>query len=230
MSDANTAMAQALSTAQGTKAANVKKPGKLSPKRVQQFQQTQARMQVSSPTLADVLRLTPNDDQIGNMIPVFGLESVDPVELTGLGSNMLRDQHDALRPVLVSLIRGEENTTALRMHLDRLVDGLVRSAYGSANFYESRRMIAKDARDQWANESRDADRMGIDGGENRVDGLRRIAAENGMKAYALACIASGACSAYAELIGEDWKPYQGKQSTRTLTQEAAALADDALGI
>ncbi|WP_259654949.1 hypothetical protein [Gluconacetobacter dulcium] len=89
-------------------------------------------------------------------------------------------------------------------------------------------MIAKDAADSWANQHRDEDRMGVDGGENRVAGLRRIAAENGAKAYALAALAAGACAAYAELMGAEWKPYQ-RDDGRTLDQKVAAAQAEALG-
>ncbi|WP_259654950.1 hypothetical protein [Gluconacetobacter dulcium] len=49
-------------------------------------------------------------------------------ELTGAGSNLIRDQYALLSPVLVSTIRGEANYQGLKPHLDRVVDGLIRSA------------------------------------------------------------------------------------------------------
>ena len=110
------------------------------------------------------------------------------------------------------------------------VDALVRSAIGSANFYETRRLVAKDAKDQWANEYRDQDRMGVDGGPNRVDFARRIAAENAVKAYSLVCIAEGACLAYRELMGAEWAAYQNTRNKQPIDAKASALMDDALGI
>ncbi|NHO43143.1 hypothetical protein GOB83_13330 [Acetobacter fabarum] len=135
-----------------------------------------------------MLRLAPDDDRMALIANHFGFDIPDVAELTGLGSNAVRDQHDALSPILVSHYRGEDDFRAMKMHLDRVVDAYVRSAYGAANFYESRRQIAKDAKDKWANEHRDEDRMGVDGGENRSDKLVRIAAEHAGKAYALSLV------------------------------------------
>ena len=205
--------------------------GSVSPARARQFHETEQRMKaLAAPTLADVLRLAPDDDRMAKISSVFGFEGGDADELTGLGDSAVRAQYEALRPILVSQYRGEEDFRGLKMHLDRIVDAAVRSAYGAANFFESRRQIAKDAKDAWKNEHRDEDRLGVDARENRSDVLVRIAAEHGAKAYALACIASGACAAYAELMGEEWEPYQSRANRRTLTEEAAAALDDAIGI
>lgn len=223
MSDAANAMNQAMTAAQEKK--GTRKVAPQARKAAAARQRTQA---LSAPTLADILRLVPSDDQMTRIVNAFGVESGDVDELTGAGSNLIRDQYALLSPVLVSTIRGEANYQGLKLHLDRVVDGLIRSAYGAANFYENRRMIAKDAADSWANQHRDEDRMGVDGGENRVAGLRRIAAENGAKAYALAALATGACAAYAELMGAEWKPYQ-RDDGRTLDQKVAAAQAEALG-
>ncbi|QEO18911.1 hypothetical protein [Acetobacter vaccinii] len=225
MSDVKSTVRKASSSRKGDAA------GSVSPARARQFHETEQRMKaLSAPTLADVLRLAPDDSRMAKIRSGFGLDGGDPDELVGLGDSAIRDQYTALRPILVSHYRGEDDFRGLKMHLDRIVDAFVRSAYGAANFFESRRQIAKDAKDAWKNEQRDEDHMGIDGGENHSDVLVRIAAEHGAKAYALACIASGACAAYAELMGEAWEPYQPRANRRSLTQEAAAALDDALGI
>ncbi|MFT8948304.1 MAG: hypothetical protein ABF876_17570 [Acetobacter aceti] len=217
MSDASNTMSQNASQ------------GNYSPAAVRRFSEAQRRTKaLASPGLADILRLVPSDDQMAKIVLAFGVEAGDADELTGAGSNMVREQYDLMFPILVTRIRGEENFNGLRMHLDRVVDGLIRSAYGAANFYENRRMIAIDAADSFKNADRDEDRMGVDGGENRVDGLRRIAAENGAKAYALACVASGACAAYEELMGQAWKPYT-RDNGRSLSRDVAAVQADAMG-
>jgi hypothetical protein len=225
MSDVNNTVGKPRSPRKGDAA------GSVSTARARQFHETEQRMKaLSAPTLADVLRLAPTDDRMGLIANHFGFDIPDAVELTGLGSNAVRDQYDALSPFLVSQYRGEDDFRAMKMHLDRVVDAYVRSAYGAANFYESRRQIAKDAKDRWANEHRDEDRMGVDGGENRSDKLVRIAAEHAGKAYALSCIASGACAAYAELLGEAWVPYQNRANSRAVSQAAVAALEDAIGI
>ncbi|KXV61875.1 hypothetical protein AD947_00075, partial [Acetobacter tropicalis] len=155
MSDANNAMSYAMASAQE------KKSRKVSPAAVKRFNEARQRTQaIAAPTLVDIQRLVPTDDQMAKIVSAFGVETGDVDELTGAGSNMVREQYDLLTPVLVSTIRGEPNYQGLKLHLDRMVDGLVRSAYGAANFYESRRLIARDAADSFANEHRDEDRMG----------------------------------------------------------------------
>jgi len=203
--------------------------GKASPAEARRANETRARAKgYAAPSMAAILSLAPNDDQMAKIITSFGTEAGDADELTGLGSNMLRDQYAALEPILVTMYRGEPNYQGLKIHLDRVVDGVVRSAYGAAEFYEKRRQIARDAVNAFTNEHRDEDRMGIDGGANRVEGLREIAAQHAVKSYALACIAAGACAAYQELMGQAWQPYVARNS-RSVSEQAAALRNDALG-
>jgi hypothetical protein len=229
MSDASNAMTQALASAQEKKADKAApKAKKVHPDAKKAADARQRTQAVSAPTLADVQRLVPNEDQMANIVKAFGVETGDVDELTGVGLSLIREQYEALAPVLVSTVRGEPNYQGIKLHLDRLVDGAVRSAYGAANFYENRRTIAKDAADSFANESRDEDRLGIDGGENRVAMLRRIAAENGAKAYALATVAAGACAAYEEVMGTPWKPYS-RDAARNLSEQVAAAQAAALG-
>ena len=231
MSDVNNTVSKPRSSRKGNAPRKGDAAGSVSPARARQFHETEERMKaLSAPTLADVLRLAPDDDRMAAIRSRCGFDGGDPDELTGLGDSAVRNQYEALRPILVSHYRGEDDFRGLKMHLDRTVDALVRSAYGAANFFESRRQIAKDAKDAWKNEHGDEDQMGIDGGENRSDKLVRIAAEHGAKAYALACIATGACAAYAELMGEAWVPYQHRANNRTVSQAAVAALEDAIGI
>lgn len=225
MSDGKNTIAQKSAPRKGDAA------GKASPEQLRRFQEAQARKAAMEvPTLQAAKDLAPKEVQIGQIVSMFGLESADTNELLGVGDTIVRDQFNILYPVLVNQIRGDDNLTALKMHLDRTVDALVRSAIGAANFYESRRLVAKDAKDQWANEYRDQDRMGVDGGPNRVDFARRIAAENAVKAYSLVCIAEGACLAYRELMGAEWAAYQNTRNKQPIDAKASALMDDALGI
>ena len=225
MSDGKNTIAQKSAPRKGDAA------GKASPEQLRRFQEAQARKAAMEvPTLQAAKDLTPKEVHIGQIVSMFGLESADTNELLGVGDTIVRDQFNILYPVLVNQIRGDDNLKALKMHLDRTVDALVRSAIGAANFYETRRLVAKDAKDQWANEYRDQDRMGVDGGPNRVDFARRIAAENAVKAYSLVCIAEGACLAYRELMGAEWAAYQNTRNKQPIDAKASALMDDALGI
>ncbi|MCP1240664.1 hypothetical protein GOB83_14245 [Acetobacter fabarum] len=225
MSDVKNTVSKANSPRKGDAA------GSVSPARARQFHETEQRMKAQrSPSLANVELLAPSDDQIALISARFGLDVADVDEMIGLGLSAVRDQYEALRPVLVTSFNGEDDFKAIKIHLDRIVDALVRSAHGAANYYETRRQLAKDAKDKWANEHRDDDRMGIDGQDNYTGRLRRVAAEHAVKAYALYHIASGACTAYAEVMGEEWQPYQSRANNRTVSQEAAAALDEALGI
>ncbi|KXV19231.1 hypothetical protein [Gluconobacter oxydans] len=215
MSDAATTIAQ--------NSADRKAAPKASPASVRRFNEARERTKaISAPTLADVLRLAPNDDKISAIVQHFGFEAGDHDELLGAGLNLIRDQYALLEDVLVVPdFRGERNFKAMEMHLGRLVDGLIRSAYGAANFYETKRQLARDEQNAFSNESRDEDRQGIDGGETRVDRAVRFAAQQAPKAYALAIMATGACDAYRDIFGEDWKPYT-KDNARSLTENVRA--------
>ncbi|MFT8809743.1 hypothetical protein [Gluconobacter sp.] len=215
MSDATNTIAQ--------NSADRKAAPKASPASVRRFNEARERTKaISSPTLADVLRLAPNDDKIAAIVQHFGYDAGDYDDLLGAGLSMIRDQYALLEDILVVTdFRGERNFKAMEMHLGRIVDGMIRSAYGAANFYENKRQIAFDEKNSFSNESRDEDRMGVDGGENRVDRAVRFAAQQAPKAYALAVMATGACDAYRELFGEDWKPYV-KDTGRSLTENVRA--------
>jgi len=223
MSDAANTIAQkpAARKAASRKASNA---------RANRFSEAEARVKANyAPTLEAALLLVPDEDRIARIVSHFGIEAGDADELTGLGSNVIRDLYETLAPILSYQDRDGINYGPLKLHLDRIVDGFVRSACGAANFYEGKRLAAKDAKDAFSNEYRDEDRMGIDGGQNRVDRMVRIAAENGVKAWAITCQASGACAAYKELMGEDWKPYVAN-NRRSVSEQAAAAQADALGI
>ena len=231
MSDVNNTVSKPGSSRKGNAPRKGDAAGSVSPARARQFHETEQRMKANrSPSMADLLHLVPSDDQMALIGPRFGLDVADVDEMIGLGLSAVRDQYDALRPVLVSTYRGEDDFKAIKIHLDRIVDALVRSAHGAANYYETRRQLAKDAKDKWANEHRDDDRMGIDGQDNYTGKLRYNAAVHAVKAYALFHVASGACTAYAEVMGEEWQPYQHRANNRTVPQEAAAALDEALGI
>ncbi len=63
------------------------------------------------------------------------------------------------------------------------------------------------------------------------DGIREATEEQiGLTAYALFAAATGAVHAYAELTGEDWKPYEAPADrSRGVNRQAASTELDALG-
>jgi len=202
----------------------------LSSARVRQFKEAEARVKASNaPTLELIKRLTPADNQMAAIMKAFPSVKVGEYdELFGAGLSMVRDQHETMAPILTFEDRHGTNFMALKLHLDRIVDGVIRSAFGAAQFYEVRRAAAKDAADGFANDHRDEDRQGVDGGDNRAANLRRIAAEKAGHAYSLAVVAAGACEAYRDLMGSDWQPYQPK-SSRSVSERAASEEAAALG-
>ena len=73
--------------------------------------------------------------------------------------------------------------------------------------------------------------MGIDGLANRAQGARQFAASLSVKAYATLAAAEGALSAYAHIIGSEWKPYTSPSDNgAAVSRDAASAQAAALGI
>ena len=120
---------------------------------------------------------------------------------------------------------------AIEMHLQRIVDAFVRSAHGAGTFYESKAKIARDLNSKVMNQDRDEDRMGVDSTANRAERAREFAAQMALQAYALLAAAEGAVDAYAQVTGNDWKPYEGQaRLAMAVDRQAAAAQMAALGM
>ena len=118
----------------------------------------------------------------------------------------------------------------MRIHLQRVVGALVSSAHGAATFYSAKVTIARDQTSKLANEDRDEDRDGVYGFETKAARAREFAAQAGLTAFALLAAATGAVHAYAEITGEEWKPYQAPTApSRSVSRQAAAAEMDAIG-
>jgi len=117
------------------------------------------------------------------------------------------------------------NEKAQEMHMQRIVDGFVRSAHGAGNFYDTKAADARRATSAIANEDRDEDAFGIDGTANKAERACMFAAEVGLQAFALLAAAHGAVDAYAHVIGKDWKPYDRTQTPpgKTVTRQAITI-------
>jgi hypothetical protein len=57
------------------------------------------------------------------------------------------------------------------------------------------------------NDDRDEDREGPSGFESKAERARLFAAEMALQSFALMAAADGALSAYADITGDEWKPY-----------------------
>jgi len=121
---------------------------------------------------------------------------------------------------------GEWFEKPLEMHMQRIVDGFVRSAHGAGMFYDGKAAVARNLSSKISNE----DRFGVDGTENRAQRACGFAATVGLQAYALLAAAHGAVDAYAHVCGSDWKPYEGMGgqavSRQAISMQAGAFDRD----
>lgn len=231
MSDADTTMAVALTTAQAKRPTRQKQAQASKPQApaVRRFPQATANTRQVI-TLSTAAALVPNHDQISAIIRNFGLDDVDYAEIRDASEAAFAAMSKALEPALiVKLEDGDTNNKALEMHLQRVAGAFVGSAYGAANFYENKRQQARELNSQF-NDARDEDRAGIDGMANKAQRAREFAAALGLKAYATLAAADGALSAYEHIIGSPWKPYEGRQDNgAAVSRSAAAEQAAALG-
>ena len=166
-------------------------------------------------TFESAARICPNEGVATKIISRFALEAVDYHAIREATEQHLAHTAKALADNL--------NEKAMQMHMQRIVDAYVRSAYGAGTFYDGKAAQARDLTSKTANEHRDEDRPGIDNTANRAERACEFAAEVGLQAYALLAAAHGAVDAYAHVTGQDWKPYEGNTApARQVDRQAAA--------
>jgi hypothetical protein len=225
MSDStdNIAMTTAMNKAQAEKS---KAPAKgkaktAAPQAPRTMPQAQARQVV---TLATAERICPNEAVASKISTCYGLEFVD--------FHAIRDTTNEALVNGAVILEGNLNDKAMEMHMQRIVDGYVRSAHGAGNFYDAKAAQARQLTSAIGNEDRDEDRQGVDGMANKAQRACEFAAEVGLQAYALLAAAQGAVDAYAHVVGKDWKPYEGMTtpsravSTRSLALQAGAFSKE----
>ncbi len=169
-----------------------------------------------------VIKIAPSHTHAEKMSTAFALDPVDYHGIRETTEEQIGRSAQALQPTV--------NETAMRIHLQRVVGAFVNSAHGAAGFYHSKVTQARDLTSKLANESRDEDRDGVYGFESKAARTRQFAAQAGLTAYALMAAAEGAIHAYAEITGEDWKPYEGQQpAAASVSRKSAAAEMEALG-
>ena len=174
-------------------------------------------------TFETAARICPNEGVATKITTAYGLHEVDYHAIREATEEQLARSAQVLADNL-----GERSEKPLEIHMQRIVDGFVRSAHGAGNFYDTKAKLARDATSAIANDDRDEDRQGIDGLENRAQRACFFAAEVGLQAYALLAAAEGAVDAYAEVCGRDWKPYEGNQApSQGVTRQAMKLQANA---
>jgi hypothetical protein len=169
-------------------------------------------------TLEMVRHACPDSVQATRISESFGLPVVDSDGIRDLHRQQLIDSADALKDGL-----GDK---AMQIHMQRIVGSFVGSAYGAGQFYSRSVTEARDLTTKLANEFRDEDLDGPVGFDSRAQRKREFAADMGLQAHVLRMAAEGAVSAYENITGETWKPYErGSIATppASLDHKAASL-------
>lgn len=209
---AETTMGAALNAARKTAPKGNKKPGnKPQPAQAPARRDMAARQVI---TLESAGRLAPTADKMAQLTRLFGIEVVDADGIADVTAATLQQQAQELRSTM--------NDKAMEMHFQRIVGAYVGSAYGAAQFYDGKRAIARDLASK-LNDDRDEDRDGPSGFESRVERAQSFAAEMARQSFATLAAAEGAVRAYAEITGNDWKPYVGNTpDSQNLSRQTAA--------
>jgi hypothetical protein len=163
-----------------------------------------------------VARLAPHRGLTDNLVRTFGLEPVDYDGIRDATGEHIARAAQAFGTAL--------NEKALQIHLQRIAGAFVGSAYGAAQFYGTKKSAAMELTSKLLNDARDEDRDGPAGFESKAERARLFAAEMALQAFALMAAAEGAISAYAEITGEDWKPYEAPTApAATVARKSAAV-------
>lgn len=221
MSDASNAMTQALTAAQEAKDAKTT--------RNREFTAAVDRSKLRQiQTLEAIRLLAPTSGTVAAFETHLGLDVADAEESFGAGHNAIRELLDYAAPYLTYESRSGAELRNLEMMAQRLVGAFVASAQGAAVFFDAKAEVSRNLKSALRNADRDEDRMGIDGQANKAQQAQMFAAQAGARAYALLNIAEGAAAAYKDVLGSEWKPYEGR-NRRSLDERAQATIDDALG-
>lgn len=169
-------------------------------------------------TLEMVRHACPDSAQAQRISVSFGLPVIDSESLCDLHRNQLIESAEALKDGL--------QEKAMQIHMQRIVGSYVGSAYGAGQFYSRSVTEARDLTAKLSNDDRDEDLAGPVGFDSRAQRKREFAADMGLQAHVLRMAAEGAVSAYEEITGETWKPYErsgAAVSVPSLDQRAASM-------
>ena len=163
-----------------------------------------------------VARLAPHRGLTDNLVRTFGLEPVDYDGIRDATGEHIARAAKAFGTAL--------NEKALQIHLQRIAGAFVGSAYGAAQFYGTKKSAAMELTSKLLNDERDEDRDGPAGFESKAERARLFAAEMALQAFALMAAAEGAISAYADITGDVWKPYEAPTApAATVARKSAAV-------
>lgn len=172
----------------------------------------------------EMVRLAcPDSAQASLISESFGLPVIDSDGIRDLHHKIIVDTAESLNEGL--------GDRAMQIHLQRIVGSYVGSAYGAGQFYSRAVSEARDATAKSANDARDEDLDGPVGFDSNAQRKREFAADMGIQAHALRCAAEGVVTAYEEIVGEPWKPFQRQLENpgQSVDRKAAELQMAALG-
>ncbi|MBX9462813.1 MAG: hypothetical protein KL840_07540 [Aquamicrobium sp.] len=172
----------------------------------------------------EMVRLAcPDSAQASLISESFGLPVIDSQGIRDLHHKIIVDTAESLNEGL--------GDRAMQIHLQRIVGSYVGSAHGAGQFYSRAVTEARDATAKSANDARDEDLDGPVGFDSKAQRKREFAADMGIQAHALRCAAEGVVTAYEEIVGEAWKPFERQVETsgQSVDRKAAELQMAALG-
>ena len=172
----------------------------------------------------EMVRLTcPDDAQAMRIAESFGTAVVD--------GDGIRDTHERLIIEAADSLSEGLGEKAMQIHLQRIVGAFVGSAHGAGQFYSRAVTEARDATAKSACDARDEDVDGPVGFDGPAQRKREFAADMGVQAHALLMAAEGAVTAYEQVIGERWKPFERATETTaaSVDRKAAAVQMAAFG-
>lgn len=165
----------------------------------------------------DMVRLTcPDEAQALKIAESFGSAILD--------SDGIRDMHERLIVETATALSEGLGERAMQIHLQRIVGAYVGSAHGAGQFYSKAVTDARDATAKGSSDNRDEDLDGPVGYDSAAQRKREFAADMGIQAHALRMAAEGAVSAYEQVVGEAWKPFDRpvENPGQVLDRKAAA--------
>lgn len=180
---------------------------------------SKARPAAQRATTLEMVHLAcPDAPQAIRICESFGLAIVDSDGIRELHRSQLIDSADALKEGLAE--------KAMQIHMQRIVGSFVGSAYGAGQFYSRAVTEARDLTTKLSNDDRNEDLDGPVGFDGRAQRKREFAADMGLQAHVLRMAAEGAVSAYEDITGVTWKPYERTGSVAavpSIDQKAASL-------
>ncbi|MEA2851437.1 MAG: hypothetical protein QOE02_1456 [Rhodospirillaceae bacterium] len=175
-------------------------------------------------TTLEMVRLAcPDAAQANRISDNFGLATLDSDGICDLHERLIIESAQALKDGL--------RERAMQIHLQRIVGAYVGSAHGAGQFYSRAVTEARDATAKLANDSRDEDLDGPVGFDSAAQRKREFAADMALQAHALRMAAEGAVTAYEQVVGETWKPFERhiELASETVGRKAAKLQMESFG-